>query len=188
MGESEDERSDSDSDSASDSDDDRTDENDDALIDVWDGDPPLGTWTRRTWTWAPSLANWCVLPVRPRVFSSFPDPKARARGCIRARGPRLARIIARVHRAPRASSSRARTPRARPARRPPPPSGFLRNPLVVPRELSHPRASLGVRFSTLLLARLFLSNPTLRRILRILGDAEPFRDVGRHHRRPGGRG
>ena len=189
MGESEDERSDSDSDSASDSDDDRTDDDDDALIDVWDGDPPLGN-LDPSYLDLGSFSRELVRAPRPSAgFLELPRPEGARARCIRARGPRLARIIARVHRAPRASSSRARTPRARARAAPAPPSEFLRNPLVVPRELSHPPSEpRGSIFDSPSGEAFFLSNPTLRRILRILGDAEPFRDVGRHHRRPGGRG
>ena len=130
-----------------------------------------GTWTRRTWTWAPSLANWCVLPVRPRVFSSFPDPKARARNAF-ARADLASRASSRVSTAPaRHRHALEHRARARSAR---PPS---RNSFGTPslyRAAVHPRASLGVDFRLSFWRGFFPLEPGVRRILRISATQSRF--------------
>ena len=157
MGESEDERSDSDSDSASDSDDDRTDDDDDALIDVWDGDPPLGN-LDPSYLDLGSFSRELVRAPRPSAgFLELPRPEGRARAMhSRARTSPRAHHRACPPRTPRVivtRSNTARAPRAAPA---PPPNSFG-TPSLYRASCPIPRASLGVRFSTLLLARLFSS-------------------------------
>ena len=82
-------------------------------------------------------------PVRPRVFSSFPDPKARARDAF-ARADLASRASSRVSTAHPARHRHARTPRARPAQRPP--LRFLRNPSLYRASCPIPRASSGFDF------------------------------------------
>ena len=160
MGESEDERSDSDSDSASDSDDDRTDDDDDALIDVWDGDPPLGnldpsyldlgSFSRElVRAPRPSAGFLRASPTRRRARAMHSRARTSPRAHHRACPPRTPRVIV-------TRSNTARAPRAAPA--PPPPNSFG-TPSLYRASCPIPRASLGVRFSTLLLARLFPLEP-----------------------------